>query len=174
MSPEGPTPPPPAAAAEPDDGIHIYRRNTATRMIGVAAAVLFLSGAISSLVLSGPGIGSAALALFALLGLVNLATSWGDRLILDAGGIEQRNLLLAHFGLRPRRLAWHDIAEAREHRGPGSGQSSGPPRAVVLVPRSGRRMVLDSFEHYEEIIRAVTERAPSNRTAASEQVPGAQ
>jgi hypothetical protein len=129
-------------------------------MVGVAAAALFVSGSISSLILSGPGIGFSLLGLLALLSLVNLITSWGDRLLLDADGIEQRNLMLARLGVRPRRLAWSEIAEVREHRGPASGRSSGAPRALVLVPRSGKRMVLDSLERYDELIRAVAERVP--------------
>jgi len=158
MSRGEPPPPSPAAASLPGDAVQIYRRNAATRMVAVAVAALFVSGAISSLILSGPGTGFILLALLALLALLNLITSWGDRLLLDGDGLEQRNLFLMRLGVRPRRLLWSDIAELREHRGPGAGRTSGAPRALVLVPRSGKRMVLDSLERYDEVIRAVAER----------------
>lgn len=158
MSPGGPPPPSPAAASRPDAAVQTYRRNAATRMVAVAAAVLFLSGSISSLMLAGPGVGFVLLGLLALLALLNLITSWGDRLRLDIDGIEQRNLVLMRLGVPPRRLAWSDIDEVREHRGPASRRSSGAPRALVLVPRAGRWMVLDSLERYEEVIGAVAER----------------
>lgn len=163
MTAGGPPPPSRTAASRPDGGVQSYRRNAATRIVAVAAAALFVSGSISSLILAGPGTGSTILGLLALLGLVNLLTSWGDRLLLDADGIEQRNLLLSRLGVRPRRLAWSDIAEVREHRGPASGRSSGAPRALVLVPRSGKRMVLDSLERYDEVIGAVAERVKSSQ-----------
>ena len=174
MSRGGPPPPSPAAASRPDGGVQTYRRNAATRMVGVAAAALFVSGSISSLILSGPGAGFAFLGLLALLSLVNLVTSWGDRLNLDTEGIEQRNLLLTRLGVRPRRLAWSEITEVREHRGPASGRSSGAPRALVLASRSGQRMILDSLERYDEVIRAVAERVPGAQEAAAERVPGNQ
>lgn len=160
MSPGGPPPPSFTAAARPIGGPQVYRRDAATRMVGVAAATLFVTGSIASLVLSGAGTAFALLGMMALLSLANLVTAWGDRLILDAGGIEQRNLLLARLGVRPRRLPWSDIGAVREHRSPRAGRSSGAPRAVVLVPRAGKRMVLDSLERFDEVVRAVTERVP--------------
>ena len=163
MSRGGPPPPSPAAASRSDGGVQTYRRNATTRIVGVAATALFVSGSISSLILSGPGAGFALLGLLALLSLANLVTAWGDRLILDAEGIEQRNLLLSRIGMRPRRLAWSDIAAVREHRGPASGRSPGAPRALLLIPRAGRRMVIDSLERYDEVIRAVAERVPGDQ-----------
>lgn len=159
----GPPPPSPAAASRSDGGVQTYRRNATTRMVGVAATALFVSGSISSLILSGPGAGFALLGILALLSLVNLVTAWGDRLVLDAEGIEQRNLLLSRIGMRPRRLLWREIAAVRQHHGPASGRSTGAPRALLLIPRSGRRMVIDSLERYDEVIRVVAERVPGGQ-----------
>jgi hypothetical protein len=159
MTPGSPPRSPVAAEGRPPGAALIVRRDASTRFLGVAAAALFAGGAASHLILAGAGPGFLVLGALSLLALVNLATAWGDRLILDDDGIEKRNPLLLRLGIRPRRLAWREIAEVREHRVPAAGRAAAAPRALLLVPRSGRRMVLDSLDRFDDVIRTVAERA---------------
>jgi hypothetical protein len=100
-------------------------------------------------------VGFYVLASAAALSLVNLVTAWADRYTLDEEGIEYRNALLRPLGLGRRRVAWEDVLRVREHRRLGTGGREDRPSAVFLTVRSGRRMVLDSLEAYDEVVRAV-------------------
>jgi len=64
--------------------------------------------------------------------------------------VEVRNVLWSLFRLPGRRIAWRDVIAVREHRRlhPGGGEAS--VSALFLVPRTGRRLVLDSLHDFDE------------------------
>lgn len=138
------------------DAPRTYRRSRGTRFLGAGAAALLVGAAISHVSSAGLRPGLLVIGLLALLSLANLVSAWGDRFTLSEGGIEYRNTLLARCGVRPRRLAWDEIVQVREHR--RLSDRGGPPRAVFLIPRSGRRLVLDALEDYDEVLRTVRSR----------------
>jgi hypothetical protein len=140
--------------AEPMAG-RTFRRTLGTRLIGAACAILFVTGAASLAATSGPGPGVYLLGALALLSLANLVTACGDRYTLGEEGIEYGNVLLSRLGVRPRRVAWEEIVGLREHRRLRAGRLEERPSALFLTLRSGRRMVLDSLEDYDEVLRAV-------------------
>lgn len=133
-----------------------YRRSRGTRVLGSGAAVLLVGGAISYMISAGLRPGLLVIGFLALLSLANLVTAWADRFTLSEEGIEYRNTLLVRCGFRPRRLAWDDIVHVREQR--RLSDRAGAPRAVFLIPRSGRRLVLDALEDYDEVLRTVRSR----------------
>ena len=145
-------------AAHPER--RIYRRSLGTRILAVCSAALFVGGALSYLALSAPGPGLVIIGFLTLLSLVNLVTAWGDRFTIDGEGVEHRNLLLARLGVPARRIAWDVVEQVREYRRPSAGRPPGSPRALFMVPRSGRRIVLDSLERYDEIVDAIRSRVP--------------
>ncbi len=130
-------------------------------MLAIVSAALFFAGALSYLILSGFGYGFLVIGALTLLSLVNLTTAWGDRIRIDQQGIEQSNVLLALLGAPPRRVAWEEITTIREHRRRSGGRAPGPLRALILIPRSGRRMILDSLERFDEVLGEVRGRFPS-------------
>jgi hypothetical protein len=141
-------------------GASIYRRTLGARLLAVVGAALFVSGAVSRMILSGFGVGLLVIGGLAILSLVNLVTAWGDRVILDDDGIEQRNVLLAAIGVGPRRVAWVDIMGVGEPARMGALRRDGSPRALLLVPRSGKRLMLDSLERFDDIVKEVRRRVP--------------
>jgi hypothetical protein len=132
-----------------------YRRTMGTRILGGACVLLFGGGTISMLLSSGPTAGFFVLLALAILSLVNLAGAWTDLYVLDDDGIEYRNALLARLGRRPRRVAWEDVIEVREHRRLRAGIREDQPSAVFLILRSGGRLTLDSLQDFDEILRTV-------------------
>ena len=132
-----------------------YRRSLGTRILSLVCAPVFTGGAVSFAATTGPTAGFYVLAGVAALSLLNLVTAWADRFTLDEDGIEYRNALLRPLGLGRRRVAWEEVLRVREHRRPGTGGGDDRPSALILTVRSGRRMVLDSLEEYDEIVRAV-------------------
>ena len=140
-----------------------YRRSAWTRIVGAGCALLFVGAAASFAASRGSGRGLALLVGLAILSLCNLVTAWADRVTLSDAGIECRNSLLGRFGRRDRRVAWEDVVQVREHRRPGRAAVDGPPSAIVLTLRSGRRLVLDSLEHSEEILDSVRRHSGRNR-----------
>lgn len=132
-----------------------YRRSGWTRLVGAGCAVLFVGGAISSAARGGIGYGFVVLAGLAVLSLCNLVTASADRVVISDAGLEVRNGVLRRFGQPDRRVAWEDVVGVREHRRIGGGRPEALPSAVILTLRSGRRLVLDSLENYEEILDAV-------------------
>jgi hypothetical protein len=107
----------------------------------------------------------------ALLGLANVVTAWGDRYTLGDNGIEYRNALLARLGLPPRRLAWTEVDRVLEHTRPPRGRRDRQPHAVLLIPHSGRRLVLDSLENFDEVLRTVRGRCAGRTPAPGAPVP---
>lgn len=139
----------------------VYRRSTGSRLVGSASALLFFGGALSA---ATAGATLACLVLIGLsaISLVNLVGVWADRYVLDDAGIEYGNLLLLRLGVRPRRAAWEEIRDVREVRPLRRGREEGPPTALFLTLRSGRRMVLDSIEGFSELMESVRARLPGD------------
>lgn len=146
------SPPPPVSgdAVAP----RTYRRTTGTRALSAVCAMLFLGGAASVLAASGPTAWFFVLAALAIASLASLISAFADRYTLSETGIEYSNAFLLRLGVRPRRVAWDQVVRVREPRRPGVGaeRHAGP---LFLLLRSGRRMVLDSLQDYEEIRRTV-------------------
>jgi hypothetical protein len=132
-----------------------FRRSLGTRILSLVCVPVFTGGAVSFAASSGLTAGFYVLASAAALSLVNLVTAWADRYTIDEEGIEYHNALLRHLGLGHRRVAWEEVVRVREHRRLGSGGPEDRPSAVFLTVRSGRRLVLDALEEYEEVLRAV-------------------
>jgi hypothetical protein len=135
-----------------------YRRTAGTRILAALCLVLFVAATVSAA--SGAG---ATPGFFILLGLasiaaLNVAAAFGDRITLDDCGIEVANPWLARTGRRARRVAWDDVASIREHHGLRPGGRDAAPRAIFLGVRAGRRLVLDSLEDFDEVIRTVRAR----------------
>ena len=141
-----------------------YRRSAWTRIVGAGCALLFVGAAVSFAASRGAGRGLVFLVGLAVLSLCNLVTAWTDRVTLSDAGIECRNSLLERFGRSQRRVAWEDVVQVREHRKPGGAGADGPPSALVLTLRSGRRLVLDSLERYDEILDTVRRHSGRNRS----------
>ena len=136
-----------------------YRRTAGTRILAALCLVVLIAAAVSVAADAG-----AMPAFFVLLGLalvaaLNFAAAFGDRITLDERGIEIANVWLARVGRRARRVAWDDIASLREHHGPRPGGSHAAPRAIFLGVRAGRRLVLDSLEDFDEVIRTVRDQS---------------
>jgi energy-converting hydrogenase Eha subunit G len=161
-----------APARPPAPGARTYSRSAGTRAVGVVCAVLFAGAAAFSWTTSGLSPGIIVVSLIALLSLANLMTAWADRFTLGEEGIEYRNLVLERLGRAPRRVAWSDILGVRGsvRAAPGGGAAAPPAaasRALFLIPRSGRRIVLDSLERHEEVLRTVLQRCnPAHDDAA--------
>jgi hypothetical protein len=132
-----------------------YRRTWATRTLSAVCAILFLGGAATVGSSSGWTPWFFTLAALALASLASLISAFADRYTLSETGIEYRNAVLARLGVRPRRVAWEDVVQVREPRRPRAG--GGEPRAgpLFLTLRSGRRMVIDSLQDYDEVRRTV-------------------
>jgi len=139
-------------------GARTYRRSLGTRVLSAVAALLFVAAAASGLWTAGAGAAGLALAALAGLSLANLVSAFWDRVTLGEDGIEYRNALLARLGVPPRRIAWEEVEEVREHRRPAREGDGGAPRAVFLIPRAGRRIVLDSLEKFDEVRSTVRAR----------------
>ncbi|HEU4403341.1 MAG TPA: hypothetical protein VFT43_14685 [Candidatus Polarisedimenticolia bacterium] len=139
-------------------GARTFRRTAGARLLGAACALLFTGAAISRAGAAGFTAGFALMGALAVLSLVNLAGAFADRYTLDAGGIEYRNAILALVGRGHRRVAWDDVIQVREHRRLRAGRPEDRPSAIILTPRSGRRLVLDSLQDYDEVVRAVRRR----------------
>jgi hypothetical protein len=148
-------PPGPAGGAG-----RVHRRSAGTRALAAGCAILFAAGAVSFWAASGPTAGALVSAALALLALANLVTALADRYTLGEDGIEYRNDLLCRLGRRPRRVAWSEIVAVREHHRLRAGRPELRPSAVFLTLRSGRRLVLDSLEDYDEVLRAVRRHIP--------------
>jgi hypothetical protein len=141
----------------------VHRRTLTTRLVGAAGAALFVGGAIAFAANGRPTAGTLGLAALAVLSLVNLAGAWADRYVFDADGFEHRNALFQKLGLRARRVAWSDVERVWQHRRPLLGAAtSARPTALFLRLRSGRRVVLDSLEDFDEILATVERRAGRN------------
>lgn len=147
----------------------MFRRSLSARVVSVTALVLF-GLAVATRTVSGDfGAGYYLLAALVLVSIAGVVSAWGDRITIDAAGVETRNLFLSRLpGLGPRarrRLAWSDILRVQEHRRPGS-DSKEAPRAIFLVPVRGRRLALDSLEDFDRVV-ALVRQGMSNRPPAT-------
>lgn len=146
-----------------------FRRSLSIRLLSLLTT-LFLAGAVASRLLArdlGPGLW--VIAVLGVVGLLGVVGAWGDRIRLDDDGVEVRNLLWSLLRLPGRRLAWRDVVAVREHRRPRPGGEA-PVSALFLVPRTGRRLVLDSLADFEEarsmVVRLHREAMDTLRTPA--------
>ncbi len=130
------------------------------RFLSVGCAALFLGGAVSVLLESGLTIAAWILLALAALSLASVIGAYADRYVLEESGILYENRLLRLLGAAPRRLRWSDVARVREHRRLSFGRPEARPSALFLIPRSGRRMVLDSLERFDEVLSIVRRRCP--------------
>jgi hypothetical protein len=135
-----------------------YRRSRETRALSVLCALLFAALEIAHLGTGGLPFSGGGLFLIFLAavgvggGLLNL----GDRYRIDEEGIEYSNPLLARIGIRlGRRVAWHEVTSMRIHRSIRHGARNDKPDALFLQVRSGRRLVLDSLERFDEVVGRV-------------------
>ncbi len=148
------------SGAAPPGATRTFRRSPGQRFLSVACAAIFLGGAVSMLLEGGLTIGASILLTLALLSLANLTGAYADRYTLGESGVLYENRLLGILGVRPRRLEWEDIERVREHRRLRFGRPDASPSALFLFPRSGRRMVLDSLERFDEVLDIVRRRCP--------------
>ena len=126
-----------------------FRRSLSIRLLSLLTT-LFLAGAVASRLLArelGPGLW--VIAFLGVVGLIGVVGAWGDRIRLDDDGVEVRNFLWSLLRLPGRRLAWRDVVAVREHRRTRPAGEA-PVSALFLVPRAGRRLVLDSLVDFEE------------------------
>lgn len=135
-----------------------YRRSAWTRIVGTGCVLLFAGGAVSSAARGGFGYGFLILVCLGILSLCNLVTASADQVTLSDAGIECRNPILRRLGQPDRLVAWEEVVRVREHRRIGSVRADAPPNAIFLTLRSGRRLVLDSLEHYDEILDTIRHR----------------
>jgi len=135
-----------------------FRRTASARVASAGCTVLFVAGAISVGVSSGPTPGLLILSALSLLSLANALGAWADRYTLDDSGITYRNALLQALGAPPRRVAWEDVVQVREHRGRRFGRLDPTAGALFLVLRSGRRVVLDSLQDFDALRTVVQQR----------------
>jgi hypothetical protein len=127
-----------------------FRRSLSVRILSLVTT-LFLAGAAGARISERDlGAGFWIIALLALVSLIGLIGAWGDRVHLDGEGVEIRNVLWSLLRLPGRRLAWRDVVAVREHRRLRAGDGEAPVSALFLVPRSGRRLVLDSLQNFDE------------------------
>ena len=148
-----------------------YRRSLGFRLLSVGCAALFVGGAVSFMLQSGLTAGALALATLAFLSLINLIGAYADRYSFGESEIVYENGLLRLIGVRPRRLAWEDVVRVREHRRLHLGRPESNPSVLFLFPRTGRRLVLDSLEEFDEVLRTVRQRCRSAPDAAPPDAP---
>ncbi len=132
-----------------------FRRTAGTRILSAGCALLFAAGTLAVGVTSGVTAGFLVLSCLTLLSCANALGAWADRYTLGAAGIEYRNTLLAFLGARPRVISWDDVVQVREHRAVRFGRLEPQASALFLVLRSGRRLVLDSLENFDDVLSAV-------------------
>lgn len=145
----------PEAGTPPGAAARTYRRTAGTRILSAASALLFGGATVSVVAGRGPGVGALLAGALTILSLANLITAFGDRYTLGESGVVYSNRWLTRVGCRPRALAWTDVARVREHRRLQFGRADPAPSAVLLTARSGRKLVLDSLEDFDEVLRTV-------------------
>jgi hypothetical protein len=127
-----------------------FRRSLAARAVSLVALLTFGLGLVTRSSSAPAGIGWWVLFALTAASLAGVVSAWGDRVTIDARGVETRSLFAG------RRLAWSEIVRIQEHRRPGASPSD-PPRALFLVPAQGRRLALDSLEDFETVVARVRE-----------------
>ena len=144
-----------------------FRRSLWLRTLGLLTTLLLCAATAARLAAGETGVGFWILLALAVLSLIAAVGAWGDRVRLDADGLEVRNLVWMRLGLAGRRLAWSDVVSVREHRRarPGSGDES--VRAIFVMPRAGRRLVLDSLQDFDEARRIIARRCGPNASSSA-------
>ncbi|HYV20062.1 MAG TPA: hypothetical protein VFC25_13645 [Verrucomicrobiae bacterium] len=135
-----------------------FRRSLSTRAVSVVALLTF-GLAFASRATGEIGFGWVVLAALTLASLAGVISAWGDRIVIDSGGVTIRNGAFTRMtgGLvrvGARRIEWQDIVRVQEHRRLGSGPAD-PPRALFLVTTQGKRFALDAIEDFDEVIALV-------------------
>ncbi len=136
-----------------------YRRSRETRILSAGCALFFAVLEITHLSTGGSLLSGGGLFLILLLavGVGGGLLKFGDRYRIDEEGIEYSNPLLARFGIRlGRRVAWQEVTSMRIHRSIRHGARDDKPAALFLQVRSGPRLVLDSLERFDEVVRRVS------------------
>ena len=140
-----------------------YRRTGGTRFLSLFCTLFFGGTTVSILTGHGPGWGAVLAGSLTVLSVASTVTAFADRFTISDSAIVYRNLLLEHAGVRPRTLCWTDVVHVREHRRMQFGRADSRPSAVFLVPRKGRRMVLDALQDFDEVLDAVRRHQPDSR-----------
>jgi len=149
-----------------------FRRSLAIRIFSLLTT-LFLTGAVAVRLAAGDlGIGFWVIVALAILSLIGFVGAWGDRVRLDDEGVEVRNVFWSLLRLSGRRLAWRDVIAVREHRRLRPGGGEAPVTALFLVPRSGRRLVLDSLEDFDAARAMVARRRVAELEVIAAATPG--
>ncbi|MEE9218335.1 MAG: hypothetical protein V3U98_04635 [Acidobacteriota bacterium] len=153
-------------------GARTYRRTLGSRLLALAAALLFAGLCLQIMAWppeEGAGRGLAVCGLLLLLSLVLVAQNFGDRIELNEGGVRFRNLWRERFGLGAGRfLRWDEVEDVREIRRDQRPALLQGGRAVLVLSRSGRRYVFDSIEGLEELAALLRERAGLSAPSASQ------
>ena len=143
-----------------------YRRSRETRVLSVGCALLFAILEITHLSTGGSPLsgGGLLLVILVVLGVGGVLLNFGDRYRIDDEGVEYSNPLLGRLGVRlGRRVAWSEVTSMRTHRTIRHGVREEKPAALFLHVRSGRRLVLDSLERFDEVVGLVTAHLQSLR-----------
>ena len=135
-----------------------YRRTTGTRILAAACLAILAGSTIATASRIGVSLSCFVLGALSLLAVMNAATAFGDRVTLDDRGIAIANAWLARLGRGPRRVAWEDILSLREHHGLRPGGTDHAPRAIFMEVKSGRRLVIDSLQDFDAVVRTVRDR----------------
>ena len=135
------------------DPILVFDRTPVARIISCAA--FFASAALLFKYLAQPPgeVETFSLIGFLLLVLGTLAAAvvqYGDHIYFSEDGLMYENRLLALLGRPGRWMRWEDVIEIREVRG----------RAMVLLARDGRRILVDSILGYPIARAEILRRAP--------------
>jgi hypothetical protein len=136
-----------------------FRRSLAARAVSLIAFFTFGLGLVTRSSWTPAGTGWWVLFALTAASLAGVVSAWGDRVTLDARGVEARNVLLAKLtsGRPPfagRLLPWSEVLRVQEHRRPGASPADSP-RALFLVPIRGRRLALDSLEDFDRVVALV-------------------
>jgi hypothetical protein len=137
----------------PDSSILVFDRTPVARIISCAA--VFASAALFFRYLAQPPSEVEIPYLFGFLLLVlgTLAAAvlqYGDHIYLSEDGLMYENRLIALLGRHGRWMRWEDVVEVREVR----------KRALVLLSRDGRRLLVDAILGYPIARSEILRRAP--------------
>jgi hypothetical protein len=132
-----------------------FRRSLSIRLVSLLTTLAFAFALAVRLAAGEVRGGFWVVAVLLGLSLVGLIGAWGDRVRLDEDGVEVRNVLWSLLRRPGRRLAWRDVVAVHEHRRIRPGGGEAPVSALFLVPRAGRRLVLDSLRDFDEVLRLV-------------------
>jgi hypothetical protein len=124
------------------------------RALSIVALILFGVLGFYHLATGGGLLSTGGVVLGLLLLLSGAASllNLGDRFRIDEEGIRYDNPVLSRLGLKlDRRAPWSEVLSVRTHRALSHGSRESLPSALFLELSSGRRFVIDSVEHFEEV-----------------------